>query len=557
MILLLFSQEYIIEGITIKGDINKYFSYEYIDSTMLNYFSETNELFLSLTELNLFSYGSPLLLNQLSIKSNSSKNLIFNLNGIPVNDIKTGIFDISLIPIETIYNVEIFKSSFSISEGSMDGVINLNKKIKNNISLTVGNHNDLRLIFSKEIKGKGLSIYFRDFGGYRKNSDGRIFNISYIDRNIFLDWTYKKTGLPGPKPFSFIPEFGDSDVYSLYDNEKDYLFLLSYDLKRDNINILPYISYSKMIPYSRYRDYFTGNIVDETDDYRVYTAGLKFSFDKFFNFSVRFDSIYMKGLDTLWGKDNFSILLSQRFQNNIKNFIINMGASINYDKITGFNHNEFIGLSLIKPINLYILLTKDYRKPSYNELFWPNYSNPELKSEKSNEIIIGLKFKEYIDLSFFKKWIRNKISLNENWIPDNIDSVFTEGLNLSLSFNLEFLKFNTIIKYTDGKEFHNTNQFFLQHIPKNSFKLNLFIFKEPEIFIGFVYNGNVKKINFDDIPSYYIINTGIIKNVRDIKINFSVNNLLNKKYYTNFGYSNGEYYPGEPFGLKVSVSKKI
>lgn len=557
ILLILLSQEYIIEGITIKGDLNKYFAYDYIDTTYLKYFLETKDVFLFLTELNLISYGSPLLLSQLSIKSNSSKNLLFNLNGIPINDIKSGIFDISLIPVETIEYIEIFKSGFSLKEGSIDGVVNLNKKIKNILSLTVGNHRDLRFLFSKELRKMGFSIYLRDYGGYRKNSDGKIFNISYISKNIFFDWTYKKTGIPGPKPKIFIPEFGDSEVYSLYDKEKDYFFLLSYNLKINKFNLLPYISYSKMIPYTRYRDYFTGNIIDETDDYRVYTSGLNLSYEKSFNFNIRYDSICMKGLDTLWGKDNISLLLLQSFQKNIKNFVISMGFGINYDNITKFNHNEFLGLSIIKPLNLYILLNNDYRKPSYNELFWPNYSNQRLKSEKSKEVILGFKIKDYIDLSIFKKWIKDKISLNENWIPENIDSVFTSGISIKVSFISDCFKLNSVLKYLNGKEYHNLNYYDLQYVPKKSISLNLHLFKDPKLFFSFIWNDNMEKINFEDIPSYYIVNTGIIKNVGNIKISLSINNLFNKKYYTNFGYLSGEYYPGEPLSVKLNLSTKI
>ncbi len=155
------------------------------------------------------------------------------------------------------------------------------------------------------------------------------------------------------------------------------------------------------------------------------------------------------------------------------------------------------------------------------------------------------------------KLIKDKIGIGENWIPGNIDSVFTYGFSLKFSYRKDYLKMNTIFKFTDGSEFHNNLKNELQYIPKKTFSLNIFLLKEPEIYFSLRYNDKIKKLNFEDIPAYYIINAGIIKDIKNMRISLYLNNILNRKHYSNFGYISKEYYPGEPFTMKIKISLKI
>uniref|UniRef100_A0A7C4YIP2 TonB-dependent receptor plug domain-containing protein n=1 Tax=candidate division WOR-3 bacterium TaxID=2052148 RepID=A0A7C4YIP2_UNCW3 len=554
--LVFYFQEFTIEGITIEGKIKSFFSYDLIDTNYLEFFTETKDIFQYLTDLNLIYYGSPLQLTQLSINSNSSKNLSFNLNGIPLNDPKTGIFDISLIPIETIHMIEIFKGGFSQNlQNSIDGCVNMIKEFKNIINLGLRN-TSYNISFSRKFKESGLSIFSRYYDNPRKNSDGYIINLSFKYKDIFIDWTKKKTGLPGPVPYNNIPQFGDSDVYSLYDNENDYLFLSSYNFNRKDLNITPYIIYSKMIPYQKYINFFTGDTIDEMDDYRVYTIGLKTSFEKFLFFNIRIDSIDMKGIDTILGKKNFSININSDYQRFFWNFILNTGFGFDYDIISNLNWNGYFGIALKEPYNIYLMITRNIRKPSFNELYWPYYSNPELKTEKSVGITSGIK-KENLEFMIYKKWINEKIGLNENWKPENIEKAEIYGASLKTSYNLENFTFYSIFKLMEGNEFLIDTIIELQYTPKYSFSLNTSLFKNPEIFFSFIYNDRIKKYRFNDLPSYFIINAGIKKDFKNIKFILTLENLLNRKYKVFFGYLNNEYYPGENFRINLNVFMKI
>src|SRR2546425_3197561 len=73
-----------------------------------------------------------------------------------------------------------------------------------------------------------------------------------------------------------------------------------------------------------------------------------------------------------------------------------------------------------------------FRAPTINDLFFPGFSNPNLKPEKSKSMDLGVDQKLFQDKllltgGFFWNRFRNLIQLDQNFIPQNVGNALTHG----------------------------------------------------------------------------------------------------------------------------------
>ena len=73
-----------------------------------------------------------------------------------------------------------------------------------------------------------------------------------------------------------------------------------------------------------------------------------------------------------------------------------------------------------------------FRAPTINDLFFPGFSNPNLKPEKSKSMDLGVDQKVFQDKllltgGFFWNRFRNLIQLDQNFIPQNVGNALTHG----------------------------------------------------------------------------------------------------------------------------------
>jgi vitamin B12 transporter len=79
---------------------------------------------------------------------------------------------------------------------------------------------------------------------------------------------------------------------------------------------------------------------------------------------------------------------------------------------------------------------RSYRAPTFNQLYYPYFSNPDLKCEKSWSGEAGLAYagsEISVSASGFARLIDDMIKNDESWTPQNIGRVFTPGAELSFS----------------------------------------------------------------------------------------------------------------------------
>lgn len=197
--------------------------------------------------------------------------------------------------------------------------------------------------------------------------------------------------------------------------------------------------------------------------------------------------------------------------------------------------------------NLKLNLSRNFRIPTFNDLYWEQGGNRDLKPESSYQAEIGNVFTiqnftltqtfYYFKITDLLQWIPNN---NGIWTPQNTDKVNSYGAETLLSWKKKFGKnifaANATYAHTISENSETKKQLFF--VPYNkataavSYSRNKFSVNYQFLFNGFVYTKTDN--NPDEIVSDYMIsNIGIdydFKFLESFKIGFQVLNLLNVAY---------------------------
>lgn len=112
-----------------------------------------------------------------------------------------------------------------------------------------------------------------------------------------------------------------------------------------------------------------------------------------------------------------------------------------------YDHNEQFGDATTYNIGASYQLTSDlavrtsyatgFRAPTFSDLYYPNYSNPDLRPEKSRSYEVGLKWQTgaatSLDLAFYQTWLTDAIASNPpTYLPFNVARARITGFEAAL-----------------------------------------------------------------------------------------------------------------------------
>lgn len=196
---------------------------------------------------------------------------------------------------------------------------------------------------------------------------------------------------------------------------------------------------------------------------------------------------------------------------------------------------------------------KNYRIPTFNELYWGNWGNPDLEPEKGFSEDIGLTLQQKFSVNHFRLNITAFNSNIDNWIiwvpdhsvwtPKNVQKVWSRGVESSFVYQITMnklnMRFTASYNYTrTTNETNNTlNNKQLIYVPLHQYhwgisaSYKIFDLKYNESYTGRRYTSenNQQYVDAFTVGNVHLgikINTPIIKG----KLTFSVNNLWNKTY---------------------------
>ncbi len=491
-------------------------------------------------------------------------------NGININSQLLGQTDFNTITTRDFNNITVRSGGGSsiYGSGAIGGSIHLNnelifkKAFQNEIFINYGSFNTFaindKLRFSNHKLSSQISIsrnssdndYVYLGTNNQKNENGQYYNTS-----LNSTFGYK------------INDFTILKLYSqVYDSERHFSGTLA--------------SKSK----SKYQDFNTRNLLEWQSLFNSFDSQLKVAFlSEKNNYYENYNKQYFETskAETFITKYNLGYQLNSK---------INIEGSIDYSKIKGFGSSignnirnngsvtflfkhqilkalsyewnirkEFTD-SFKSPLlfsvgskyqvnsnyDLVLNISRNYRIPTFNDLYWVGLGNSNLKPESSYQGEIGqrLTFKNivfsatayYIDILDLIQWKPN--TTNGNWNPNNVAKATSYGTEFKLDYEKKIgsntFIFNSNYAYTVSEDKKTKQQ--LVYIPFHKMNANVaFSHKKITANYQFLYNGYVYTATDHStfLKSYLVSNIGIdydFGKKTTSKIGFQIANLFNENY---------------------------
>lgn len=189
-----------------------------------------------------------------------------------------------------------------------------------------------------------------------------------------------------------------------------------------------------------------------------------------------------------------------------------------------------------------------FRAPTFNDLYNPWGANPDLKPEHSRSYEIGLRWQPtldtVIDAAFYQSWLKDAITLDSMWIPQNIDRVRNTGFEASITHAFDARwRGRAEVAFNDPKDRATGLGLIRQDRFKATAELGFTVNEQLDLTAGIVYVGARNDIDPVDfftpikLPSYVTMDIGATY-AFDAKtqVKLSVENLFDKKYSSVAGY---------------------
>lgn len=207
--------------------------------------------------------------------------------------------------------------------------------------------------------------------------------------------------------------------------------------------------------------------------------------------------------------------------------------------------------------------SKNFRIPTFNDLYWQPGGNINLKPEESYQFEIGnaislknISFQVngfYIKSSDLIQWIPNQFGV---WSPTNTDETRNLGIEFSANYKTSiknnFIAINVNYSYTDAKDLETNQQ--LISVPKN--RLNSLVnykYKNWSAFYQLLFNDDVQFL-VDTIPAFQVSNIGIEYKISSLKSNPNIGFVINNMYNTKYQNTLNRPMPGINFQITTNIN---
>lgn len=454
-------------------------------------------------------YGTPGGVTSMSIRGISANGTLVLVNGHPLNTSTNGMADLSSIDISSIERIEIVKGPVSSIYGAnaLGGLINIityrelqepQVEIMMTPSTTTPEDpfetGDVSMKIGMPVKALQFDIngtYLRS-SGYRSNSDLTKHNLGGSLRHtgkrhalgFSLHYAEKEYGIPGPLPFidslNPPPLFGDSTATSILDREKDRTTLadLTAELRiTDDVTF-----YGKVFGDRKQTLYHTtyggwlGDTISEDYDYLTHTIGtstMLVALGKQFDFVLGADAQYdtlltrtnsTQTADTSWHAAYFNTGVWTEWRTRLSD-MVSVAPSIRYDHNSAFGSFLSPGIGIVSMLKGFTRIKlsagRTFRAPTFNDLYWPQSGNPELKPEHGWAYELRIESSPSTILfgavSLFMREIRDRIAWLPQatglWQPQNVNHLSVKGLDVELKHHLnEFIEYTLDFTYLSARQ---------------------------------------------------------------------------------------------------------
>lgn len=544
------------------------------------------------------NYGNASSLQTISLNGLGAEHTTILLNGSKLNSLQNGQIDLSLIPKENIKRIEVLNNGYSSVYGSeaMGGVVNivtedesalLSKNLSLSVNTSYGSYNNKRISFCGNKKMQDVSFDFlisneksdNDYSYYYDTGENietrKRQNAGYIINNYALTFSSNifKTlklklysqfinsdkNVPGIETgnASTLTKQIDKNWNTILDvTYKGKVFSLDNETNFQN-NLMNYITVPVLNSY--YKNIMVSNLTRL--NYR------SSNFLSILGYEMVQGSLQSDQTEDSISRKQYSIFNSSTI--NIKRLILY--PSLRYDYISdikknvwtykfGFNYNLFANYDFHLRSNY----GRNFRSPTFNELYWKDVGNKNILPEESYNYEIGAvasgnKLFFYVfDISYIYIDAKNRIlwrpGADHIWRPVNILASESKIFNtsLKLSFDLKHsLKISSELSYSNNSSLKTSASYSgdvtvnkqMIYVPKEQAKISLgLMYASFEVNLFYSYIG-IRYSDSENLNSLSPASTldGNIKygfkiSNLHVDLKFGINNLTNTDYQYISGY---------------------
>jgi vitamin B12 transporter len=553
-------------------------------------------------------YGADAALKTVSLRGTASEHLLVLVNGSRLNSVQNGLVDFSLLPLNDIERIEIVHSGSSALYGAdaLGGVINIltrrpSSDLHWHADLGGGSFGFQKYLLETQgrLGGVGLlggyssergrddfsfhpqTLMFPDLGSHRLNSDfskRQVYlhgNLS-TDENSLLTFSVQHVladrGVPGDLHFP---------TEAARQNDKDVNLLVSYlDRHLEGVEITVNSAFHYNLetyddPTFRIDSYYKTVYLNVNPQARIVVSR---SQTLLLGGELGEGLLHGNDFDGRIERVQRSAYASNEFQFESDRAIldrISLYQTLRYDDISDVDNalTPKIGANLrvLREGDLRIRssLGRNFRAPSFNDMYYRGFSNPNLKPERSTSFDLGVlstlhSWGEHtIELTYFHLVTENRILFDPTtYLPVNIGESKSKGLEARYQGHLLNRAIDLTLSYTlaDARKTNRSSdndQSFnkqLLYVPENVATFDVAFRLEPVVLTltqSLVSRRYTTEDNLESVPPYSVTSANAVFNVpidsRKVFVKAEVNNVFDRSYEV------FQYYPMPGRNFRVTL----
>ncbi|CDF79760.1 TonB-dependent receptor [Formosa agariphila KMM 3901] len=508
-------------------------------------------------------------------------------NGININSQLNGQTDFNTINTSSFNNVSVRSGGGSViyGSGAIGGSIHLNNRFnysegfQNSLLTNYGSFNTFLLDYKANVTVNRLSA---NIGISRNSSDNDYDFVNSDDYNH--NGNYYNTSLTANLSYRLNPKHLLNFYSYVFDGERHLSLILPTETP------------------TKYKDFNTRQLIEWQSFYNTITTKLKLAYlsenYKYFG-NINTDTYTFGSAETVIAKydvtyvptDNVTVNgIIDYTQNNAEGssianekrhigssnllfkhqlnswFLYEMGIrqEVTNTYNSPFLYNVGLQFQVAKPYTITVNGSKNFRIPTFNDLYWEGSGNPDLAPETAYQAEIGnhLQFKNanisltayYNDISDMIRWVPN----GSLWRPINTDHVMTYGLEALAGYKHDFgehhISVNGTYAYTVSENKDTKKQ--LIYVPYHKATASLgYNYKKISAVYQWLAVGSVftttDNLSRYELDAYQVSNIGIDYAIcNTLTLGGKVNNLWNVNYQS----VENRFMPGRHYSIYLNFN---
>jgi vitamin B12 transporter len=560
-------EEVILPDYNLKNNSNSLLT-NYLNDSLIKNSSSLTSLLRNNTSIYFKENGLGMV-SSASFRGTTAQQTAVIWNGININSQFNGQTDFNTISASDFNEVVVRHGGGSSIYGSsaIGGSIHLNtelnfkSKLENSLQLEYGSFETSKVNYQLRFARKKFSSQvsfthnssqndYPYLNTNQKNENGDFYNSSY---NMALGFKLnpKNSIFYYSYLFSSNRHFSGTLVSPSFSKYKDFN---TRNLIEWNSEFSKFTSKLQLAFLSEMYTYFENKEFNIFDDARAETLvakyQLNYNLSKKLQFSTLLDITHAKGFGESIGENSRTIYSAIFLSKFLPTEKLVIEASVRQELTSNYESPFLFSLGTVYQItkwyDLKTNISRNYRIPTFNDLFYKGSGNTTLKPEIATQFEVGNSFKlvnnfkldvvgYYIKIKELLRWSPNS---SGSWTPNNVANVTSYGAEISLNYNFKYHKnifdLQTNYAYTVSQDDAKNKQLIYVPFHKQTTTFN-YRYLNFSMYLNYVFNGSVFTTSDNNyiLSNYSVANFGlryVLPFYEKLTIGSAINNIFNENY---------------------------